>query len=162
MPKSDRITDSKSDSIKEESMPKGKSSSSSVTGKKSKGKTSGKFGASHISSGRRSGRHGKEESDSIVEDVIEEESHIADNTIEEESIAKENEDVSSSVKKVSDSLVEESIIKEEYSQDNFEIHDASQSLAARNRVRFGMHSGSVNAPPPPKTAEEVKKQSDTL
>ena len=123
-------------------MAKGRSSSSSDV-KKPKGlKTSGKFGASQISSGRR--KNVKEESDSIVEDVIEEESAIADDTIEEETIAEISGDASSK-KKASGtgSIEEESIIKEEYSQDNFDVYDASQSLAARNRVRFGIHSGSA-------------------
>jgi hypothetical protein len=136
-------------------MLKGKSSSNSVEHKKPKGLSSGKFGASQKSSGRRSGRFAKEESDSIAEDVIEEESNIPSDTIEEDSIAQEVSD--SSRKKKSDSLVEESIIKEEYSQDNFEVYDAKQSLDARNRVRFGIHSGSANAPPPPKTAEELNQ-----
>ena len=35
-------------------------------------------------------------------------------------------------------------------------------MAARNRVRFGIQTGSANAPPPPKTAEEFKKQNDAL
>ena len=154
VPKSDKITDSKSDSIKEESMAKGRSSSSSDV-KKPKGlKGSGKL-SGQISSGRR--KNVREESDSIAEDVIEEESNIQDDTIEEETIAEISGDASSSRKKASASIEEESIIKEEYSQDNFDVYDASQSLAARNRVRFGIHSGSAKAPPPPKTAEEVKK-----
>jgi len=36
--------------------------------------------------------------------------------------------------------MEESIIREEYDNDEFESYNASQSLAARNRVRFGMAS----------------------
>ena len=154
-------SESKSDSIKEESGLKGRSSSSSVDAKKPKGlKGSGKFGASQASGSRR--KNVREESaDSIVEDVIDEESDIAEDTIEEETIAELSGEVSSK-KKASASLEEESIIKEEYSQDNFDVYDASQSLAARNRVRFGIQTGSSRAAPPPKTAEEVKKQSDAL
>ena len=156
-------SDSRSDSIKEESMVKARSSSSSVDVKKPKGLSSGKFGAREKTSGRRSGRHAKEESDSIAEDVIEEESNIAeDSVIGEDSIAQEISGDASSRKKQSDSLPEESIINEEYSQDNFEVYDANQSLAARNRVRFGIHSGSANAPPPPTTALEYKKQTEAL
>ena len=110
----------KSDSIEESIVQRVKSSSGSVETKKPKGLSSGKFGVSQLSSGRRSGRHTKEESDSIVEDVIEEDIH--DDIIEEESIAKEVSEEASSKKK---SLTESSIIKEEYSQDNFDVYDAS-------------------------------------
>ena len=103
-----------------------------------------------------SGRRKLQESDSIVEDVIEEESNIQSDTIEEEDIP-EASAASSSKKKGSNSIEEDSIIREEYSQDNFEVYDASQSLAARNRVRFGVHSGGPDAAPPPKTSEEAKQ-----
>lgn len=151
-------SETRSDSIKEESGIKSKTSSSSVEAKKPKGlKASGKLGGSQITSGRRK----VQESDSIVEDVIEEESNIQSDTIDEEDIP-EASGASSSKKKASNSIEEDSIIREEYSQDNFEVYDAAQSLAARNRVRFGVQTGAPEAAPPPKTQEEAKRQDDTL
>lgn len=54
-----------------------------------------------------------QESDSIVEDVIEEESNIQSDTIDEEDIPEASG--ASSKKKASNSIEEDSIIREEYS-----------------------------------------------
>lgn len=114
-------SETKSESIKEESGIRSKTSSSSAEAKKPKGfKAPGKIVGSQIASGRRK----LQESDSIVEDVIEEESNIQSDTIEEEEIP-EASAASSSKKKASNSIEEDSIIREEYSQDNFDVYDAS-------------------------------------
>ena len=47
-------------------------------------------------------------------------------------------------KKSTESIAEDSIIKAEYDNDNFAVQNASMSLQARNRVKFGMHSSAAH------------------
>ena len=93
----------------------------------------------------RSKRVEKKLSDSIAEEVLEEDSFGKnasknDDSIAEESIANEIDSDGVADRKGSDSIIEDSIIKEEYDGDNYASYNASQSLKARNRIRFGMHS----------------------
>ena len=124
---------SKTDSI-EEDIPKKSSSSGSARFKK----LGNKFGSPRVSSSRKGkGHHVKDDTESIADEVIDEESLVGSSkgdSIAEESLAKE------SASRREDSIKEDSIIKEDYSDDNFESYQASQKLEARNRLRFGMSS----------------------
>lgn len=83
--------------------------------------------------------------ESIRSEVIEEESFGKDDdSIKEDSIANEVSSEINKTKKSTESIAEDSIIKAEYDGDNFGLHNASTSLQARNRVKFGMHSGAAH------------------
>ena len=98
---------------------------------------------------RPAGKPGKDESDSIKTDQIEDEvieDEVKEDSIKEDSIANELESDDGGViskKRSSESIAEDSVIREEYDGDNFAPYNASQSLQARNRIRFGMNSAAA-------------------
>ena len=115
----------------------------SSSGSKAKKISGTRLGSS--SKDKKSGnrRLAKDESDSILNEVIDEESFqqskADDDSIKEDSIINELESEIDK-KKSSESIVEESIIREEYDNDNFKVHTAAQSLEARNRVKYNMNT----------------------
>lgn len=119
---------------------------------------------------RAGGKPAKDESDSIKTDVIEDEvteedADLKEDSIKEDSIANEiesDEGGIASKKRSSESIAEDSIIKEEYDGDNFAPYNASQSLQARNKIRFGMSSATaaVQESEPKKLTETEKRQED--
>ena len=64
----------------------------------------------------------------------------------------------------SDSIAEDSIIRNEFDDDNHGLNEASASLAARNKVRFGMHSAAASQSlnQKPQTEFEKMKSQDQL
>jgi len=149
----------KDESIIEEDLPV-RSSSGSANPKLRSGRraSAGKpFG-----SGRRAPL--KEESDSIAEELIEEDSIVRESkedSIKEESIANEVDSHRSEKKKTtSESIAEDSIVRAEYDDDNFASYNASQSLQARNRIRFGLHTAAAKSDTQPSLLE--KKQAKEL
>ena len=135
----------KEQSIIEEDMPKHATSSASASNKLKAGRLGAGRKDGHISGSHR--KFNKDETDSIATEVIDEESFQqskADDSIEEDSIANEvSSEAELKKKKSTESIAEESVIREEYEDDNFASYNASQSVAARNRVKFGMHSAAA-------------------
>lgn len=148
MAKFDRSSSSASNRLK------GKRQSS---GAKDKAQVSGSF--------KRQSMRKADDAESILTEVIDEESFGKDDdTIKEDSIVNEVESDSADVKKTkksSESIAEDSIIKNEFDDDNFAVHNASQSLQARNRVKFGMHSSEAQEAKA-LTESEKQKQKDRL
>ena len=117
-------------------MPKPSSSSGSVSNSRFKGRklsapsssgAAAKFTRHTDLSGRKAA---KDLSESIPTEVIDEESMVADSkddSIKEESIANEIDsyDDEAKMKKSTESIAEDSIIKEEYADDNFASYNAS-------------------------------------
>ena len=64
--------------------------------------------------------------------------------------------------KSSDSIVEDSIIKDEFDNNNHSVKEASERVNALNRVKFGMHSSGINALPVGKTDTEKLMSADQL
>ena len=92
-----------------------------------------------MSSSRAKGKS-KDDTESIVDEIIDEESNI--HSSKDDTIIEEDMNIgtarSSISKRKDDSIKEDSILDNEYSNDNFESYNASMSLAARNRLRFGI------------------------
>ena len=122
-----------------------KHTSSSASNKLKAGRLGAGRKDGHISGSHR--KFNKDETDSIATEVIDEESFQqskAEDSIEEDSIANEvSSEAELKKKKSTESIAEESVIREEYEDDNFASYNASQSVAARNRVKFGMHSAAA-------------------
>jgi len=116
----------KDDSIIEEDFPKSSSHSASASLRKPGARKGSGSSKVHIPGSAKS-KPRMEESDSIVEEMIEEDSLIkeAEDSIKEESIANEVDSYRSDRKKSSESIAEDSAIKEEYENDNFASYNAA-------------------------------------
>ena len=59
-----------------------------------------------------------------------------------------------SKKKISESIEEDSIIRDEYDSDNHASSDAIKKIEARNRMRFGLSNSKTDE----RSKEQIKKE----
>ena len=59
-----------------------------------------------------------------------------------------------SKKKISESIEEDSIIRDEYDSDNHATSDAIKKIEARNRMRFGLSNSKTDE----RSKEQIKKE----
>jgi hypothetical protein len=63
-----------------------------------------------------------------------------------------------SKKKISESIEEDSIIRDEYDSDNHAASDAIKKIEARNRMRFGLSNSKTDE----RSKEQIKKEQMVL